>query len=74
MKTLEVNLLKDQDSVELTDEQLSTISGGVAISLVCPKCGSSDIIRNIVGDGNYAIEELNSCSCNKCGHRFYIEK
>ena len=56
------------EGIELTDEQLSAISGGGACSVIsdigdklnpfdCPKCGSN----NVKKDGN-------KYTCEKCGH------
>ena len=62
--------LAKQEGVELTDEQLTAISGGGACSVIsdvgdyinpndCPKCGAN----NPKKDGNVRI-------CKKCGYKW----
>ena len=57
-----------KEGIELTDEQLSAISGGGACSVIsdigdyfnpfdCPECGSNDVEK----DGK-------EYTCKKCGH------
>ena len=64
----ELMALAKKEGVELTEEQLSTISGGGACSVIsdvgdyinpsdCPKCGCN----NVKKDGN-------TYTCKKCGH------
>ena len=64
----ELLALAKAEGIELTDEQLTAISGGGACSVVsdigdyfnpfdCPKCGSNDVQK----DGN-------KYTCKKCGH------
>ena len=64
-----LSLAKEED-IELTEEQLSAISGGGACSVIsdigdkinpfdCPKCGSNDVKK----DGN-------EYTCKKCGHKW----
>ena len=66
----EVLSLAKAEGIELTDEQLSAISGGGACSVVsdigdkinpfdCPKCGAN----NPKKDGN-------TCTCKKCGYKW----
>ncbi len=67
-----LNLAK-QEGVELTDEQLTAISGGGACSVVsnvgdflnpfdCPECGSNDI-EAVKGKGNLFV-------CKGCGFKW----
>ena len=64
----ELLALAKQEGIELNDEQLQTISGGGACSVIsdigdyinpadCPKCGSNDVKV----DGKQK-------TCKKCGH------
>ena len=64
----ELLTLAKAEGIELTDEQLTAISGGGACSVIsdigdklnpfdCPKCGSNDVKK----DGN-------KYTCKKCGH------
>ena len=66
----ELLALAKAEGIELTDEQLQTISGGGACSVIsdvgdyinpfdCPKCGSNDVKK----DGNVY-------TCEKCGHKW----
>ena len=66
----ELLALAKTEGVELTDEQLNTISGGGACSVIsdigdkinpsdCPKCGAN----NPKKDGNLRI-------CKKCGYQW----
>ena len=66
----ELLALAKEEGIELTDEQLQTISGGGACSVIsdvgdyvnpfdCPKCGSNDVKK----DGK-------ECTCKKCGHKW----
>ena len=70
----ELLALAKQEGVELTDEQLQTVSGGGVCSVVsefgenltftpynCTKCGSND---TIVDGNNY--------TCKKCGHKWTV--
>jgi bacteriocin-like protein len=71
----ELLALAKQEGVELTDEQLQTISGGGVCSVVsefgenltltpynCHHCGSNDVDR----DGK-------NCTCKKCGHKWTVD-
>ena len=66
----ELLALAKAEGVELTDEQLNTISGGGACSVIsdigdyinpsdCPKCGANDPKK----DGN-------NRTCKKCGYQW----
>ncbi len=65
-----LNLAK-AEGIELTDEQLATISGGGACTVIsdigdyintndCPKCGCNDY--DLLNDGRR--------KCKKCGHKW----
>ena len=69
----ELLVLAKAEGIELTDEQLSAISGGGACSVVsdigdyinpydCPKCGANDPKK----DGDKRV-------CKKCGHVWYVD-
>ncbi len=69
----ELLALAKAEDIELTDEQLATISGGGACSVVsdigdkinpydCPKCGAN----NPKKDGDKRV-------CKKCGHVWYVD-
>ena len=64
----ELLTLAKQEGIELTDEQLQTISGGGACSVIsdvgdkinpfdCPKCGA-----------NRPIKDGKKLTCEKCGY------
>ena len=66
----ELLALAKEEDIELTEEQLSAVSGGGACSVIsdigdkinpfdCPKCGSNDVKK----DGN-------EFTCKKCGHKW----
>ena len=64
------NVIKDKD--ELTEEQLTIVSGGSNDQnepLCCPKCGSTNVVK-----GHVSMVDLRLCECQDCGHRFYVEK
>ena len=69
----ELLALAKQEDIELTEEQLSAISGGGACSVVsdvgdflnpfdCPECGSNDV-HAVKGKGNLF-------ECGGCGFRW----
>lgn len=61
--------LADEAGMELTDEQVDQIAGGVAwdppnvFKDGCPKCGSKDISYGNVG-------QIMWYTCRKCGHKW----
>ena len=66
----ELLALAKAEGIELTEEQLQTVAGGGACSVIsdigdkinpfdCPKCGSNDVKK----DGN-------EYTCKKCGHKW----
>ena len=69
----ELLALAKQEGIELTNEQLQTISGGGACSVIsdvgdkinpydCPKCGANSPKKD--GDRR---------ECKKCGHVWYVD-
>ena len=63
-----------EEGVELSDEQLEAVNGGICTSTpsyTCPKCGSSDV--HTVHNEN-SICEFYSNKCNSCGHRWNVRK
>ena len=69
----ELLILAKKEGIELTDEQLTAISGGGACSVVsdigdkinpydCPKCGANGPKKD--GDKR---------TCKKCGHVWYVD-
>ena len=65
--------LAKAEGIELTEEQLSTISGGGACSVIsdigdkinpsdCPKCGA-----------NGPKKDGEKRTCKKCGHVWYVD-
>ena len=58
-------LLAKQEGVELTEEQLSAVSGGGCFSTnKCPACGSTDYKKITRSE---AIAERIYYQCDKCG-------
>lgn len=68
----EIITLADKEGIELTEEQLKTISGGACTStgLQCPKCSSTDLknifTKKIEGIVSYTYK------CKKCGHTWTV--
>ena len=62
--------LAKSEGIELNDEQLSAVNGGVCTStptFVCPVCGSKDITYS---HNENSIAEWYSCKCKKCSHHW----
>lgn len=64
----EVLALAKQEGIQLTDEQLTAVSGGCLLEstpeFTCPKCGSHEVY--------YAyINNYYDCVCKKCKHHWY---
>jgi len=60
----EILKLAKEEGIELTDEQLSAVSGGSACEEVnCPKCGSTD--TEMIDESFYSnpIYKCHSCGC-----------
>ena len=61
-------LAKDE-GVELTSEQMETVSGGGCLSsFKCPKCGSKDYRKLPV----YQVSGCSTYKCNECGHEWSL--
>ena len=59
--------LAKEEGIELTDEQLEAVSGGICTStpdFVCPDCGSKDISHRY---NENSIANWYTCTCKKCG-------
>lgn len=62
--------LAKAEGIELTDEQLQAVNGGICTStpdFVCPSCGSKDIIHT---HNENSIAEWYSCKCKSCGRQW----
>ena len=63
------------EGIELSEEQLTAISGGglcfsSTFKLTCPKCGEQDYdIREVINKGK--SDEYFRVHCNKCGWNWY---
>ena len=67
--------LAKEEGIELTDEQLKAISGGGCIQkskLVCPLCGTSDIVAEYDMFANRS-NGIYKCYCNNCQLPFEVE-
>ena len=65
----ELLALAKQEGIELTDEQLTTISGGGCLSTFkCPNCGSKDY-RKLP---RYQVSGCSTYKCNQCGHEWSL--
>lgn len=54
--------LAKKEGIELTDEQLEAVSGGVCVQApVCPMCGSDRV--HVIEESAYDL-----CDCLNCGH------
>ena len=70
----ELLTLAKQEGVELSDEQLAAVSGGICTStptFVCPVCGSPRVKTNhYIND----ICEWYSNTCENCGKGWSVDK
>ena len=65
----EVLALAKSEGIELTSEQLETVSGGGCFSsMKCPNCGSKDF-RKLP---DYQISGCSTYKCNTCGHEWSL--
>ncbi|MBO5529670.1 MAG: hypothetical protein J6A47_10240 [Bacilli bacterium] len=55
--------LAKQEGIELNDEQLEAVSGGVCTPTSCPKCHSKNL-------GSYMYGGLTNYECRDCKHEF----
>ena len=62
----EILALAKQEGIELTDEQLQSVSGGcfTAKPVKCPNCGSTNVITLYFGNDVYL-------HCKDCGNEWY---
>ncbi len=63
----ELLALAKEEGINLTEEQLQTVTGGSACLTTpneCPKCHSHDI------ETDYGVGIGYFCTCNKCGHEW----
>ena len=64
----ELLALAKAEGIELTDEQLQSVTGGGCFSTnKCPKCGSTDYKEETY---YYTAGERRVCTCNKCGQQW----
>ncbi len=63
--------LAKEEGVELSDEQLNTVSGGGFFcsdpTVSCPKCGSDDVDKEY---NSSPTRVYYMCTCKNCGHKF----
>ena len=66
--------LAKEEGIELNDEQLAAVSGGVCTStptFTCPKCGSSKIKTRY---NENSIAEWWNNTCEECGFVWIVNK
>jgi len=66
--------LAKQEGIELNDEQLAAVNGGICTStptFVCPKCGSKKIKTRY---NENSIAEWWNNTCQDCGHVWIVNK
>ena len=61
----ELLALAKKEGIQLTDEQLEAVNGGMCSTKKCPKCGSEYVDRLGVYDG-WAYD------CRKCGYHWIV--
>ena len=64
--------LAKEEGIELSEEQLSAVSGGGVFcastpTIPCPKCGSLNV--SAVSQSG-ALSNYWSCKCKNCGHKW----
>ena len=70
----ELLALAKKEGIELTDEQLEAVNGGICTStptVVCPKCGSSKIKTRY---NENSIAEWWNNTCQDCGFVWIVNK
>ena len=70
----ELLALAKSDNIELTDEQLAAVSGGICTStptFVCPNCGSKNIKTRY---NENSIAEWWNNTCEDCGYVWIVNK
>ena len=67
----ELLALAKSEGIELTDEQLETVSGAGLIcstpTFTCPECGSTDVSAY---SQTSPVHKWWVCTCKKCGHHW----
>ena len=66
--------LAKAEGIELSEEQLAAVSGGICTStpdFVCPKCGSKKIKTKY---NENSIAEWWNNTCQDCGHVWIVNK
>jgi len=64
-----LNLAK-KEGVQLTDEQLEAVNGGMCSTKKCPKCGASDFTKETQYVGVGGAAEIDIYTCKKCGNKW----
>ena len=62
------------EGIELSDEQLAAVNGGVCTStpeFTCPKCGSKKV-KTVLKENS--IAEWYGNTCGACGHYWIVNK
>ena len=62
------------EGIELSDEQLEAVNGGICTStpdFVCPACGSKNVTTK---HNENSIAEWYSNTCKDCGKRWIVNK
>ena len=70
----ELLALAKKEGIELSEEQLAAVSGGICTStptFKCPKCGSSKIKTRY---NENSIAEWWNNTCQDCGHVWIVNK
>ena len=66
----ELLALSKEEGIELNDEQLAAVSGGLFCStptFTCPECGSTDVSSCSYTN---SIRKTWYCECKQCGHHW----
>ena len=71
----ELLALAKEEGIELTDEQLASVSGAgfycrSTPDFVCPKCNSKDVSSKY---NENSINEWYTNTCKKCGYRWNVD-
>ena len=66
----ELLALAKAEGVELSEEQLEAVNGGMCSTKKCPKCGASDFIKETRNVGVCGAAEIVIYTCNKCGEKW----
>ena len=66
----ELLALAKAEGVELSEEQLEAVNGGMCSTKKCPKCGASDFRKETRYVGVGGAAEIVIYTCNKCGEKW----